>query len=362
MADIFDYLSWRGDLSISASPFCDLDALVLSEFSYLPMQSVFTGGMNERLTIGEIAERFREEDVPEEIRFMTFEEDAELLRRMSRTARFRDMPVSGYADIIRPSKDLQFAAVTADTGDGCLFAAFRGTDGTVAGWKEDFTLSYKEHTGGQQCAESYVNTLFAGGTKGLRLGGHSKGGNLAVYAAAFCDPMIRQRICGVWAFDAPGFHEELTAAPEIRAITPRIRSFIPESSVVGMLLSGSEAEHTIVKSTSSGIRQHFIYSWELMGTHFVEAESISKSGALVNKAISGLLEEFDDDDRKSFTEAIFGVLEAPEKATLREIQRGRFSSYSVMLRAVRSMPEKQQNALRDGLKKLLKSAVKGQNN
>ncbi|HBB72040.1 MAG TPA: hypothetical protein DCZ71_05480 [Ruminococcus sp.] len=357
MANILDYMTWRGDVPLSVSPFNEVDGLILSEFSYLPMDKVFTEGFNQELTVREIAGLYNSEEVDEKDRIISFEDDNRLLSALAESERFGNMRVSGYVNIISQAAEFQFSAVTCTADDGVTFVSFRGTDGTVVGWKEDFTFSYTDQTTGQHYAVSYLNTRLAGSKGRVRVGGHSKGGNFAVYASAYCDPLLRERIDEIYSYDAPGFRKEITDSAEYRAVLPLIKSFIPESSVVGMLLE-SDSEQVTVKSSAMGIMQHLAYNWEVLGRGFVRTEKLSRSGALVNRAISGMLADFTDEDRKNFTEAVFGVLEAPEKMTLKEVVKGKFASYSSMFRALRELPPEQQNILREALKQLAKNAVR----
>ena len=357
MANILDYLIWRGDVPFSVSPFNEVDGLILSEFSYLPMEKVFTGGYSEELTIREISKRYDSNAVDEKDRILSFEYDNRLLMLMSNSDRFGNMRVTGYVNIISRQAEFQFSAVTCVTDDGVTFVSFRGTDGTVVGWKEDFTFSYTDQTSGQYYAVSYLNTRLAGSTGPVRVGGHSKGGNFAVYASAFCDPMLRERITDIYSYDSPGFRKDITESADYKRILPLVHSYIPESSVVGMLLE-SDSEHVTVKSSVNGILQHLAYNWEVIGRIFARTDKLSRSGAMVNRAISGMLEDLSDEDRKNFTEAVFGVLEAPDKMTMKEIVKGKFAAYSSMFRAFRDLPPEKQTVLKDTLKQLAKSAIR----
>jgi hypothetical protein len=195
------------------------------------------------------------------------------------------------------------------------------------------------------------------------VGGHSKGGNLAVYAAAFCDAGVRSRIAGIQTYDAPGFREEIVDSPEYRAMLPKLSSYIPESSVIGLLLN-NPAEHIIVKSTANGIMQHLAFSWEVQRDHFVMTDEISRSGNLLNKAVSNWIAQFEDEDRKQLIESVFSVLEASEADTFRELMQNKHRSYPAMLRAIRNLTPEQQKLLKNALIGIAKSgadAVRAEN-
>ena len=353
MSDILDYLDWRGDIPFAVSPFNPVDGLILSQFCYIPLTGAVPD-FGETVTLEEAFSRYDPDKVDDKAKIMTFRQDNELFEKMARSDRFRDMRLTGYTDIISSAEELQFSAVTFLPDDDYAFVSFSGTDGTVAGWKEDFSLSYMEKTAGQSLSVEYLRDHFSGNDRRIFIGGHSKGGNLAVYAAAFCGSSISSRIERIYSYDAPGFRDEIIASEEYQSILPRILSFVPESSVVGMLLN-SDTERSIVKSSVSGIMQHMSYNWEVKRDSFDMTDEFTRSGTVVNKAITSWIDELSDDDRRTFTEAVFGVLEAPEKDTLKEILKGKWAAYSSMFRALHNMPPEQQTVLKEAVRKLAKS-------
>jgi hypothetical protein len=132
-----------------------------------------------------------------------------LLAAAAETDRFASVRVGAFVNNIDTEKQIQFSAVCFDLGDGSSYVAFRGTDNTIVGWKEDFNLTFMNETAGQRRAVEYVNYYFADTDERLILGGHSKGGNFAVYAGAFCDEYVQERIDAVYSNDGPGFRDEI---------------------------------------------------------------------------------------------------------------------------------------------------------
>lgn len=354
MGNILDYLDWRGDISFASDGFGEVDGLVLSQFVYVPLDKIVPCGTDMTISISEAYSLYDKETVDEKKKIISFEQDSLLFEKLANSKRFGNIMLSGYVNYIDPEKDVQFSAVTCQIEDGTVFVAFSGTDDTVAGWKEDFNISYMQYTLSQVYSVNYLNEKFRGTSKALRIGGHSKGGNLAVYSSAFCEDSVRNAISEVYSFDGPGFREEITRSEKYIGILPKIKSYVPESSVVGMLLSNS-MEHKIVKSTASGLKQHFAYNWELIGNRFILADELSKSGTIIKKAVTGWLEEFSDEDRKTLVDTLFTVLEAPEKDTLKEIVKGKWSAYSSMFRAIRGLSPEQQSVIRDAVKKIAKN-------
>ena len=354
MANIIDYIQWRGDIPFFADPFNEIDALILSQFGYVPLSGVVPENFSRGVTIEKAYRRYSPADVSPKQRIISFEQDNLLFQLMAESERYKDILLTGYTDIIDTEAEVQFSAVTCTLGDGTRFISFSGTDGSVVGWKEDFSIAYMQQTSGQLYSLNYINSNFTQGSPPLRIGGHSKGGNLAIYASAFASPEIRGRIAEVYSFDGPGFREEITSSDEYNAVLPKVRSFVPETSVVGMLL-GNSLSHTIVRSSVNGIMQHLSYNWELMRNRFDRTEELSKSGNIINKTITGWLDDFSDEERRVFTDTLFAVLEAPEKDTLKEIVKGKWSAYSSMFKALKRLSPEQQAVLKDAMKKIAKS-------
>lgn len=307
------------------------------------------------ITIPEAYKIYDPEKVEKKQRIITFEQDNMLFRKLAESRRYRGTVICGYVSMVVHKEDLQFSALTYRLPDGSGFVAFRGTDGTVVGWKEDFNLSFMQQTSGQQQAVCYVNKAFSGtNTEVIRLGGHSKGGNFAIYSSMFCDENIRQRIKDIYSYDGPGFREEIIDSDAYKKMLPFIRSYIPQVSIVGMLL-GSSCEPKIVKNSAIGLSQHFAYSWELRRNRFVLKDKLKKSGDVINKAISGLLDEFSDTERQIFTDSLFEVLNSTDKDTLKEINKLRL--YPALIKAYSKLRPEQQAIMKGAIKKIAKDGT-----
>ena len=241
MTNLLDYLDWRGDLTVCQAPFNEVDNLILAELSFVNFRGIVPApGEGEGISLRAAAEEFftrfpkREKIdmgvlVPDEIPLM--------LEKMAWCPRFRDMKLNGFVDWLDNDNAQQFAALTVETGDGKLYLSFRGTDDTLAGWKEDFYMVFLPEIPAQRMAVEYVQQMARQyPRKKLRLGGHSKGGNLAVYAAATCDESVRERIVRVWSNDSPGFSRDFLSGPGYRAIRDRVYPLMPRSSVVGITM------------------------------------------------------------------------------------------------------------------------------
>ncbi len=354
MANILDYLEWRGDVPFSADPFNEIDGFILSQCCYVPLEGVVSGSFSKNIAIHEAYRLYNADSIDKKRKILTFEQDGQLFRRLADSRRFRGTMMCGYVSIVENSEDMQFSALTYRLCDGTDFVAFRGTDGTVVGWKEDFNLSYMQQTSGQQKAISYINEAAAGKDSPLRIGGHSKGGNFAIYSSLFCDESVRERITNIYTYDAPGFREEVLDSEVYKKMMPRIRCYIPQVSIVGMLL-GNGCEPIIVKNSAIGIKQHYAYNWELRRNRFLIADRLKKSGDVINKAISGLLEDFSDSERQIFSDALFEILRAPDKETIKEINKLR--SYPSIIKAISNLRPEQQRVLKEAFKKIAQNGT-----
>lgn len=307
MADMFDYLKWRGDISFSQVPLNPVDGLILSTLSYIDFAGIVSETAAPAVALGKAAEEFLAlPDYKDRIRIKT---DLELLKAAAQTQRFREIKVIFYRNEISTEEESQFAAMTFLLGDGSAFLAFRGTDTTLIGWKEDFNMSFQQTIPAQRKALRYTHEVATALPCPLWIGGHSKGGNLAVFAAAKADPIVQQRIIRVFNNDGPGFTEYLMGDMGYLAMVPKIRTYVPESSVIGMLLEHREA-YTVVKSRQISIMQHEPSSWEVLGADFVTTEEVSEDSQLLNQTIKTWLAGMSKEDRNAFVDTVYDLLSA----------------------------------------------------
>ena len=353
MADMFDYLNWRGDVPFSADPFNEVDGLILAELAYTNFENEFPA--NASISVQDVRDAFFARHTREELlESSSWSAKAALfLEEMSEGARYRGTRLCGYINEIDREKDAQIAAVTFLLDDGTAFVAFRGTDGSLVGWKEDFDLSYLTATEGQRRAVVYMNEAGRSINRPLRTGGHSKGGNFAVYAAAFCAPEISERILSVYSYDGPGFRREIVDSDEYMRILPRVCSIVPDTSIIGRLLA-SKCEHRVVESRNTGIAQHDGFSWELLRNRFVEALP-TETGRMIEAAMGDWLEQTDDETLRSFTETIFTLFEATGQETFSDMGARKLKSAEAMLAGMADLPKEKRRELRTLLKRLVAS-------
>lgn len=308
MANMFDYLTWRGDLTLSQSPFNDVDSLILSTMSYIFFDGVVAESMEERITIGEMADRFLAR--PQTEWKLRIAEDERLLRVLKESDRFINMELCGYVNKLDFQTEKQFAALTILLGDGTVFVVYRGTDYSLVGWKENFNMCFMDDVPAQQDAAAYLTR--AAETfpdMGLRVSGHSKGGNLAVYAAAMCPGEVQERIRVVYNHDGPGFRETVLGREGYQNILPRMKTFLPQFSVVGLLLE-QKGEGIVIRSSESGILQHEPYSWEMLGADFVKQNSLMEKSYFLDNTVTRWMNGLTEQQRELFIDAIYEAVAA----------------------------------------------------
>ena len=326
MPNIMDYLAWRGDIALDYSPFGDVDSLVLASLSYLNYPT-------EPTLIRDLGVHVPAVDKNQ---FAFVHECRALLSAAAMTERFAGVRMHHPIAVTDQDRDMQFAAVTFDLPDGTHYVAFRGTDSTIVGWREDFNMAFESPVPAQSAAVKYLNEVAAMTAGPLTLGGHSKGGNLAVYAAAHADPMLQSRIRDIYSFDGPGLDDVTVASAGYANIARRIRSFVPQQSVVGLLLA-YHPEYTVVKSDGISLLQHDTFTWQVLGTDFIAVTELDVSSQLVDSTVHAWLSKVSPEKRRVFVNTIFDILEATGANTVKELLKDVPGRASAVLKALQKV-------------------------
>jgi hypothetical protein len=352
--DIVAYVERSSGTGFSTRPFNSLDALVFSQLAYLPLE--MAGAGQRAVPIQELPETLNYMELQTQPpQFMT-RHHLRLLRAAAGSRRFGPVTLSRFVDEVDAQAVTQFSAVCAALPRGLTVVSFRGTDLSLAGWQENLRLSYDSPVPAQRRAVDYLRQRARESADRLALCGHSKGGNLAVYAAAFCGDDIQQRITRVFAFDAPGQHEGVLSTPEYEAIRQRIRSFLPERAVVGVLLAQTRP-YTVVACRAFGLLQHNPYNWLIEGGAFVKRKSLSAYSLILDKSLDAWVAAMTRDERRLLTEAIFSVLQSPGWDSFDELSRDWPGSLKTMQQAADKLPKPVRQAMRRSLQLLLSGAA-----
>ncbi len=307
MGNITDYVIGYGRYTIDEEPFNEVDSLVLSQFSYLKFDKILTGSgrVKKAMRIWELKESGDYETLYADSRFEKV--NRELFEAMAGSRRFSSVRLYDHVNIVDPQWEIQFSAITCMFDNGFTYVAFRGTDETLTGWKEDFNMSFITPVPAQEKAVQYLNRIGSSVASDLTVGGHSKGGNLAVYASMMCRPKVRSRIEAIYSHDGPGFAEGVLDSEEFACIKDRIRKSVPRSSVVGMVLQTQE-NYEVVKCCNFGLLQHDPYNWLIDGVGFKKADSIFRHRYVTDRSVNKWIRGMDREQRQEFVELLFEIV------------------------------------------------------
>ncbi|MFR4352015.1 MAG: Mbeg1-like protein [Roseburia sp.] len=354
MANMMDYLNWRGDLSFRVSGFNEVDNLILAQLAYVDFAGIVPEpGRGEQITLREASKLFWKIHSKEEIlsHVPMMRSAPFVLKKMAETKRFRNILLSDYIDDISDEEQSQFSVLCAELTDGSMYVAFSGTDNTIVGWRENFNMGYLDTTPGQLKAVEYLNGVARPEMKKIRVGGHSKGGNLSVYAAVKCEPWIQNKITCVYSNDGPGFDHTMVESRAYQSMLPRIKTILPESSIVGMLLEHEES-YEVVKSSQSGIQQHDAMSWEVLGTTFVYVSEVAQKSILLDEAMKTWLRQLSREEREQIVETIFLMLEEAQIKTVDDFYNSKWKKVQELLKAKSKLSEESQKLFGKALKLL----------
>ena len=352
------YVRGRMD-TFAERPLCSVDSLVFSWLSYARM-----GVSQDRACTPEgiaLHELLRAEDF--EHMFGTSwdpQGSRDLLFAVCASPRFRDTRLTDFCFKTDHATEEQFAAMTFRLPDGSLYIAFRGTDSTIVGWKEDFNMTFLRPIPAQGEAAAYLNEV-AGATDGpLYVGGHSKGGNLAVYAAAMLVPEHRSRLKRVFSHDGPGFQRAFVADEAYRRIEPIMEKTLPKSSVIGMLMAeGDSYTRTVVESDGFSLLQHnpFLWAVDVDACAFVEADGLSVSSRYLDRTLDAWLDKYGLDERERFVDALFDVIRVTGANRFGDIVDNRKVAVPLMLDATEKLDPEVRAFVKDMFVSFAKTAT-----
>ena len=323
MDHISDYLDWRGDVPFSVSPFNEVDNYIVAKIGCCDFDGIVSEGAEE-MPLPAALDAFFARHGGAEISFGALASPslAPLLRRLPDAPRFRELTLSGFVRRALPECTEQFSALTVGLPDGTHYVSFRGTDDTLYAWKEDCMMALSGAIPAQRDAADYL-VWAAGAYAGtLRVGGHSKGGNLAVYAAAQAEPAVQDRIEVIYNNDGPGFDAAFLVSPGYLRIRPKLLTLLPQYSIVGTLLE-QDTNCVIVRSGRFGVAAHDGFNWAVRGTGFVRCEGMSRSSRAFDATMGRILGQMDMEERREFIETLFRILSATGAVTLTDINERR---------------------------------------
>lgn len=308
---ISDYVRWRGDLDFSRVPFSRIDNLVLCQLAYINLEEIVLPD-SAGIPLADCADLYQQLHPDEKI-----DEKLSLFYACALSKRYGGLIVRNYEDILNDAKDIQFAAMEFVLDENTSFLAFRGTTPSVIGWKEDFMISFTL-TNGQERAAQYVWRVMDPARR-YYIGGHSKGGNLAVYAAVSLDEKRRNCILRVFDNDGPGFCEDVLDPGILEPVLPLVSKTVPQYDIIGKLFPYPTEDLWIVASNARGAMGHEMYTWSLDGPNLVIAGEYDRSSERVTNILIKWINSLNQEERKIFVEEFFGAFQKNGVENLEEI-------------------------------------------
>ncbi|MDO5028073.1 MAG: DUF2974 domain-containing protein [Bacillota bacterium] len=352
MANLFDYIKWRGDLSFDSDPFNEVDNLILCQLSYADFK-LLKELDQDFLPLKQVYELYkaRMPENPDQKKITPKLIAEKALKDLGQSERYKDIKIGHYKHIVSKDPASQFVAVTYVL-DQINYIAYGGSDNTLIAWKDDLYFSYDSGTKSQLLALAYLEEMEKILSGPIDLGGHSKGGNLAMYAGIFADPKTKARLRTIWANDSPGFTHHMEVDQQLMEIKDRICLFVPQSSVIGLLME-QVVKSQIIKADAKLIDQHYLHTWQVLGKSLVREEALSEDAIFIKKAIDSWLAQIPYDQRKEAIDGVFYSLEAARAATFLELQEGGLKSIKQVLKAAKSLPKSQYDLIVDLIGKFL---------
>jgi len=355
--DFFEYIKWRGDLDFKSSPLNSVDALIFSQLAYLNFDGIVSSSFSKSISIKNAAAKFTgfEEARRKDLGVAINSKTVELLYACAESNRFGSVELTGFSDIFNAEKEEQFCALTFFCRNMC-FVAFRGTDDSFVGWKEDFNLGYKDVVPSQKDALRYLEkALKAELSAKICCGGHSKGGNLAIYAAANLDSSLSRKLSAVYNFDGPGFKKEVITSKPFKSVLKKTHTYYPQFSIVGMLFC-HDPEFKVVKAHDFLAKQHDPFNWDVDANELLLAEKLEKGSEVLCRAFDEWFTKLSPEQLELFVGSIFQILGASEAQSNSEFSESRLKSSARMIKAFANMDETTRKAVMDIVGQFLSSA------
>lgn len=353
--NIVDYLKTYGNVTMEEEPFHDVDSLVLCQLAYLKFDGLVPGPAQKlrSVSLQEIAKHADYEKLYADERYE--KDNRALFEALLASRRFRKMRLNNYINIIETEWETQFSAVSFLMEDGTLYIAYRGTDETIVGWKEDFNMAFLSPVPGQEYSVKYLNMVTGKLNRPFYIGGHSKGGNLAMYAAMNCTPQVRKRIIKIYSMDGPGFRPEVLKNCDFESIRDRTVKILPHSSLVGMLFE-KDVHYQVVESRTFGLAQHNPYTWIVENGHFKLVEDIYESRRLQDDAVNEWVLSLDENQIRTFVDTFYQVITASQADNLIDLTADWKKSMNGIIGALKEVDEETRAMLMEIIKSFFEIA------
>ena len=336
MKTLFDYIEYYKKYIFREYKYNDVDALILAVLSYVPFEDIVPSGRNDYIYLDKAIELFfhKYQNVDFKNYNYLFPYCYRLMELLKDSNRYKKMKIYNYKKII--NGDTQFSGITIRLGN-ITYISYRGTDSNIVGWREDFELMYKYPINAQIEAVNYLNSTINIFDRNIYVGGHSKGGNLSMYAYMCSKSKIKKRIKKVYNFDGPGFKKDVISNDLKLDLEAKLLMVVPHKSVVGMILN--DFNYIVVDSYEKGIFEHNPFSWEVFGSFFVPINLSNKSLRLKNN-LREYMDSLDDEDKEQFVVNTFSVFKNMGIKTTADIHNLKIMDIIRLVRDIKNVDEK----------------------
>ena len=309
-----DYIRWRGDLPFSVVPLNELDSAVLCELCYVDLSRVLEPMSGNGITFRDAYRKIVAKDCYRLLNAIGGQQD--FVEAAAGSKRFGELVVTYYSDVF-DAETIQFSAMHFELSPTTSFIAFRGTDNSIIGWKEDFMMSFT-HIPSQDKAVEYLKTTMVK-NRDYYLGGHSKGGNLAVYASSLLDEEMKRHILQIYSFDAPGFAADVFDLKTIASMDHLLVCFTPHYGLIGNLFARDVKDKRIVLSVQNNILQHDLVSWKVKGPRFLYTSALDPRAVIIIDTFKEMMKDLTRDERKNFVSELFDAMESGGAETIDQL-------------------------------------------
>ena len=348
MKDLYEYLKYYGNSTFEEIAFNDVDSLIITELTYVKLKVFFTNQKCQTLKelCTEFLNKYSKKDFKKED--YLFPSSYKLMVALKDCQRFNQAKIYNYNE--QTNEETQFGALTLRFPNNLCYVAFEGTDSSIIGWQEDFSLIYKFPTQSQTLSKEYLNKTITIFDRNIYIGGHSKGGNLAMYAYMYAKPTIKKRIKQVYNFDGPGFLDNIISSKEYQEMSQKLKMFVPEQSIFGMILG--HQQYQVVKSHSLGILQHYGDSWCCFGGKFLEGKLSKKSNKL-EENLKNYLNKMTEEEKIKFVETLIIVCKNLKIKNVMQFRDIKISSIINFLKEFKDIPNSTKKIFFDVIKMIL---------
>ena len=352
---LIDYLKEYGDTTWEAMPLNEVDSLILCQLSYLKFDGMVPDVKDNEawVTLEDIYQCSDYEKLYADERYE--KDNRAMFEAMVQGQRYRKLRLNCYFSLTHKTWEIQFAAITYLLPNSTLYIAYRGTDETIVGWKEDFNMAYLSPIPAQSYSVKYLNVVAGKLKNPIILGGHSKGGNLAVYAGMKCLKIVQERIRAIYNMDGPSFRPQVLEKYHYEAIKDRTVKIIPHSSLVGMLFEQS-MDYRVVKSRALGLLQHDPYSWKVRYGRFVDIEQVLGSQRIVDETLNAWILSLNEEQIRVFVDTLYLVLCSAKKDNLLAFSTDLGNSIGSIVGAIKEVDEETKQMIGATLKDLVRLA------